>query len=614
MTPVCAHRNLLASLSLLLLAACSSSQSTTEVRGKTAAERTKMVYGGPNGCASESEVVLAAQEGSPPGQVVCGLATTDPAGGPLYLYRGIPYADPPTASYRWTDPRPPTYPEIPATEYGPRCPQGSAKALPLLGTDVNEDCLYLNVWTPKVTQQGGGDLPVMVFIHGGAFIMGSGGWAQGTQPGHLNLYDGAQFVATSRTPGPPVVFVTMNYRLGVLGFLAGDQIGLSGNYGIKDQTAALQWVQRNISRFGGDPAKVMIFGESAGAQSTALHLTIQQGGHQDLFARAAMESSYAISYQTVEEAQGKADAFALATGCRGAGGPAAVGCLQSLPLATILELQDFPAEHDTLCNGLQALLPWQPVVDHAFITGEPIDGPVTKPVLLGSNLNESIPFVAPWFPAEPKAAAVAYPAAVAFLFGDVTAAAVSVEYQAAFPTFAPEQKMEQVVTDYLWTCFNRAFAAVPAASGQPVWRYHNVHHGSFSVWTNPTKETQSKTATACATSPAVCHADELPFVFGNPTDDKSILQTFTPDEVSLSLAIRNYWIQFARTGNPNVAGQPAWPPHGSGQVLQLQAPASAISAVTDPASAVSTFCGLIWDPVGYKVKSAYASKPECATP
>jgi para-nitrobenzyl esterase len=593
---------------LALLAGCSSSQATPEAHGKTAGDRPQRVYTGANACATGIDVTLAPQEGSPPVQTVCGLTTTDPGGGTLYLYRGIPYADPPTGANRWADPLPPSFVDLSATEFGPRCPQGKAGELPLLGSDESEDCLYLNVWTPGVTSDAG--LPVMVFIHGGAFISGSGGSAQGVMPGHLNLYDGAQIVATSRSPGPPVVFVTLNYRLGVLGFLAGDKIGLTGNYGLKDQTAALQWVKRNIQRFGGDPAKVMIFGESAGAQSTALHLTIQADGHQSLFARAAMESNYGISYQTVAEAQGKADAFSLRAACNGAGSPAAVlACLRALPLASILESQLAAwGPHDSACYGLQTVIPWQPVIDGAFVQKDPIESTISKPVLLGSNLTESIPFVLPWFPTNAVEQAVAYPALLTLLFGELEAAAIYAAYETEYRTSGTLAKMEQLVTDYLWTCFNRALAR--RAVLQPVWRYHYLHHGSFSVWTDPYVATQGKTATACATSPAVCHADELPFVFGNATDMKMVQQSFTPDESSFTAALQRYWIQFARTGNPNADGQTAWPGHDSGAYLTLQAPASAIAPASDASQALGANCE-IWDRVGYTVGTAIEKTTVC---
>jgi carboxylesterase type B len=196
------------------------------------------------------------------------------------------------------------------------------------------------------------------------------------------------------------------------------------------------------------------------------------------------------------------------------------------------------------------------------------------------------------------------------LFGDVAAATVYGAYELEYGSLEPLGKMEHVVTDYLWTCFNRALARKAVESGQPAWRYHYLHHGSFSVWTDPFVATQGKTATACAASPAVCHADELPFVFGNPADMKMVQQSFTPDEASLSAALRGYWIQFARSGNPNRSGLPDWPRHDSGSYVQLQAPASAIAPASDLAQAAAASCG-IWDAVGYQVRSAFGKSTLC---
>jgi len=256
---------------------------------------------------NETKITLNPEAGSPAGQTVYGLRRKDTDGNDLFLYKGIPYADSTAGDHRWTDPRPPQWTEWNAVAYGPRCPQGPGKDAATSG--ISEDCLCLNVWTPKITPRGDGDLTVMVFIHGGAFLEGSGGSAIYDEPGHLGLYDGEPFVTTALQSGSGVVFVTLNYRLGVLGFLAGDEIGLDGNYGIKDQTRALEWVRRNIALFGGDPDRVMIFGESAGAQSTALHLTIDDNDHASLFRKAILESNYAITYMTVAEAQAKANAF-----------------------------------------------------------------------------------------------------------------------------------------------------------------------------------------------------------------------------------------------------------------------------------------------------------------
>lgn len=558
----------------------------------TARQRGALEFGAPDGCSIDTSVKLNPEAGAV-AQSVCGVDATDAGGNPIITYKGIPYADTTTGANRWLDPKPPTEPLVRAVEYGPQCAQGKPEDLDPAQT--SEDCLYVNVWMPKAAAGGRAALPVMVFIHGGAFVVGSGGTAAGDAPGKLNLYDGRQFLATAHASGQDVVFVTMNYRLGALGFLAGSTYGLPGNFGIKDQTRALQWVQRNIALFGGDPARVMIFGESAGAQSTALHLTIQADSHQSLFRKAALESNYGMSYMTVEEAQLKANAFARATSCKGA--EDVVKCLRALPLTTILANQTKGAYslENVKCSGMQAFLPWNPVIDHDFIVANPIAAAITKPVVLGSNRSESIPFFAGLSEGE---AAVAYPALMLFLFGSDAAATITYTYLAAYQGAPQKQVLEQVVTDYMWTCFNRQFARTARKSllDNPVYRYHDMHHGSFSVW-----GTTGAVGEACSASPEVCHADELPFVFGNATNASLTAQSFTADEASMSAALRQYWVQFAAGSGPNGAAPIApWPLDASGKYLEFQAPASALSAQPDSKLADPAFCGM-WDGIGYAV-------------
>ena len=556
----------------------------------TAGERASLEFGSPDGCSADTTLVLFPEAGAVI-QSVCGVDAQDAAGNPILTYKGIPYADTTAGDNRWVDPKPPREASVRAVEYGPQCAQGKPETLDPAQT--SEDCLYLNVWTPKGAAGGKGRLPVIVFIHGGAFVVGSGGSAEADAPGKLNLYDGRQFLATAHALGKDAVFVTMNYRLGALGFLAGSGIGLDGNFGIKDQTRALEWVQRNIALFGGDPGQVMIFGESAGAQSTALHLTIEANGHQALFRKAALESNYGMSYMSVEEAQHRADAFAKATSCYGA--LDLLKCLRGLPLTTILAHQTKGAYslENLKCDGMQAFLPWNPVIDHSFIVRNPIQGTITKPVVVGSNLSESIPFFASLTPDE---AAAAYPILMDFLFGTDAAVKILARYALAYPREQPQQVFEQVVTDYMWTCFNRAFAqtARKTVLDNPVYRYHDLHHGSFSVWGST-----GAVGAACSTSPNVCHADELPFVFGNATNSGFVAQTFTADEASMSSALRQYWVQFAAGAGPNGAAPiAAWPLDSSGKYLQFQAPASALTAQSGSDLANAAFCDF-WDGIGY---------------
>jgi para-nitrobenzyl esterase len=231
-------------------------------------------------------------------------------------YLGIPYAAPPVGQLRWAPPQPPaSWPRIrPATAFAPHCPQPAG----VFGqASTSEDCLYLNVFAPAVNR--GSDLPVMVWIHGGGLV-----------GGESDDYNPSALVANS------VIVVTINYRLGALGFLAHPALasrpgGPSGDYGLMDQQAALRWVKRNIRAFGGDPANVTIFGESAGGQSVLMQLASPTA--RGLFAKAIAESGAYAEYPVplaTAEAQGQA--FAAKAGCASQ----TAECLRSLPVATIL--------------------------------------------------------------------------------------------------------------------------------------------------------------------------------------------------------------------------------------------------------------------------------------
>lgn len=577
--------------------------------GSTADDRDALNYDPVHGCTLGTELILNQEPGAPSVQVMCGVVESDANGESLYVYQGIQYAASTAGDNRWADPKPPQWGQLRAVEYGPKCPQGFSADMAT--ADIDEDCLYLNVWTPKTTPDNSGDLPVMVFIHGGAFIMGAGGTAKGQTPGHLNTYDGTEFVSTAREDGGPVVFVTMNYRLGALGLMAGDELGLSGNYAIKDQTKALEWVQRNISLFGGDPDDVTIFGESAGAQSVALHLAITDADHQSLFDRAIMESNYAIGYMNPEAAQSRADVFSWLLGCSDSKQtwPERLSCLRQADLGDILDAQLFGwlSRKSLACQGLQAIIPWNPVIDGSFITQDPIDAPITKPFINGTNLNESIPFIASWWTylkteAEQQ---LAYDTLLDFLFKTPEynwGPQIRAQYLGQHPFATVEKRLEQIVTDYLWTCFNRKLAKRSSADTR---RYFYVHHGSFGYWVDGNGDVSGPVPEACATGDAVCHAAELPFVFGNPSNTQLIEKSFTADESEMSLAMRRYWIAFALSADPNVDGQTVWPLDDAG-LLRIQAPASSIKAVDDDSIASPANCDLLWDKVGYHVTSGFS--------
>jgi len=286
--------------------------------------------------ATAATAAAAAASGSGSGPVV----TTDDGAvrgvtaGTVDEFLGIPYAAPPTGNLRWRPPQPPAAWRgvRDATQFAPSCPQptsGNPFAPP---GPFSEDCLYLNVYTPglpggdrdhRLARSADGDgRPVLVWIHGGGLVQEAG-----------RNYDGARLAAGG------AVVVTINYRLGALGFLAHPALasrpgGPAGNYGLMDQQAALRWVQDNISRFGGDPGHVAIAGQSAGGLSVLAQLV--SAGARGLFQRAIVQSgAFALNQQPLATAEAAGQAFAGALGCPGQTAQTAA-CLRNLPVADLV--------------------------------------------------------------------------------------------------------------------------------------------------------------------------------------------------------------------------------------------------------------------------------------
>jgi para-nitrobenzyl esterase len=242
------------------------------------------------------------------------------ANGAVNEFLGIPYAAPPVGALRWQPPQPPAnWPGVrDATQFASHCPQPPG---PFGQGSTSEDCLHLNVFTPS-HRRAGSHFPVMVWIHGGALVTGES-----------NDYDPTTLAADG------VTVVTINYRLGALGFLAhpalADASGQSGDYGLMDQQAALRWVRRNIANFGGNPHNVTVFGESAGGLSTLSQVASPRA--RGLFEKAIVESgSYNLTQASLATAEAAGESFATRAGCASQ----TAACLRNLPVSAILASQD----------------------------------------------------------------------------------------------------------------------------------------------------------------------------------------------------------------------------------------------------------------------------------
>lgn len=289
------------------------------------------------------------------------------------VFRGIPYAAPPVGEFRFREPQPVgRWAGVrQAREFGPRCmqpvPAGKSDAR---AKKMSEDCLYLNVWAPAQTEQT--KLPVLVYFHGGGFMAGDGSAAR---------YDGANLASRG------VVMVTVNYRLGVFGFLAPPEAaresshGTAGNYGLLDQVSALRWVRENIAQFGGDPSKVTIAGDSAGAIAVSAHMASPLS--RGLFARAIGESGGAFAPTDMwrrEQAEQAATAFTTRVGA------ASLQQLRSLPANALLAAAGAP-------KTAEPSIAFWPSIDGHFLTESPEQvftngGQAQVPLMVGSNSQE----------------------------------------------------------------------------------------------------------------------------------------------------------------------------------------------------------------------------------
>lgn len=467
-------------------------------------------------CGSSGVTSPAAPRSSSPLQIATDRGVVvGRAGDGVREFLGIPYAAPPIGPLRWRPPQPAAAWTAPrdATRHGPACPQPEEG----YHRDTSEDCLSLGITIPDGTTDGipdgaTGKLPVLLWIHGGAFYQGSGS---------DDLYNGARLARRARA-----IVVTINYRLGALGFLSQRTLAAEQGrevlpaIGLLDQRAALQWVQRNIAAFGGDPANVTIDGASAGGWSTCAQLAMP--GSRGLFARAIIQSGACSDalYFTPEMANAQGDELAVKVGCTG-GDVAA--CLRGKSTAELVAA--LPFRRGLL---LQPGVWWGPIVDGSELPRMPLTairaGDFARvPLIIGSAQDEGMLHTLSY--KEVSTGELTW--FIRDVFAEAAVAPVTARY--ARPT--PKAALTQIVTEGIFRCNARRTARAAAAHGVPVYLYEWAH-------------TLDGPPNAKALGPT--HGVDLFFLWG--TTSMGIGPSAA--EKPLSDLVQDLWASFFRTGDP----------------------------------------------------------------
>jgi len=437
----------------------------------------------------------------------------------IAAFRGIPYAAAPAGEFRWRPPRPyPTWRETrDASRYGPVCPQNGPLVKSVPGIAMDEDCLRLNLWVEaEALGPGAAPRPVMVWIHGGSFR-----WGAGTVPGEDPL-------AFAREG---VVIVTFNYRLDRFGLLAHPALTSTAeaeplaNYGLMDMVAALRWVRDNVAAFGGDPGNVTVFGQSAGGVSVTFLMTIPDAA--GLFHRAIAQSGSArvqgdrpirgqSGFYTSLEDEGMA--FAGSFGIEGTSGEAATG----LRMLTVEQILGYSARE--IPNSMN------PVVDGRFVPRD-----------VGRSFREGLQHRVPMIAGSTDweyglVARYGFPLQQLMPGVDVESA------RRAYGNAGDEELKRRWFTNATFFAPARFYVAELARRGVPSWLYRYDH-----VY-------EAKRGQV----PGATHSDELPLLFDEAAPPWLGVELSAADR-EVGRRMRGLWVQFARTGDPNGPGLPAWP-------------------------------------------------------
>ncbi|XP_065772348.1 neuroligin-4, X-linked [Muntiacus reevesi] len=470
--------------------------------------------------------------------------------GPVEQYLGVPYASPPTGERRFQPPEPPSsWTGVRnATQFAAVCPQHLDERsllhdmLPVWFTanldtlmtyvqDQNEDCLYLNIYVPTEDDihDQNSKKPVMVYIHGGSYMEGTG-----------NMIDGSILASYGN-----VIVITINYRLGILGFLSTGDQAAKGNYGLLDQIQALRWIEENVGAFGGDPKRVTIFGSGAGASCVSL-LTLSHYS-EGLFQKAIIQSgtalsSWAVNYQPAKYTRILADKV----GCNMLDTTDMVECLRNKNYRELIQQAITPATYH---------ISFGPVIDGDVIPDDPQilmeQGEfLNYDIMLGVNQGEGLKFVDGIVDHEDGVTPNDFDFSVSNfvdnLYGypegkDTLRETIKFMYTDWADKENPETRRKTLValfTDHQWVAPAVATADLHAQYGSPTYFYAFYHH------------CQSEMKPSWADS---AHGDEVPYVFGIPMIGPTELFScnFSKNDVMLSAVVMTYWTNFAKTGDPN---------------------------------------------------------------